>query len=167
MHAIIERTANFVCKQGVQFEIMLKAKQARNSQFDFLRFDHYLNPYYKFIQKAMKEGRYATSSEKKKEEEKNAMEDGDEDEDDDDDNEGNYLHPSLFASKKRSRLEELMKPLKVVDPDHPLAALVRKAQAENASAASQAGEGTAAPSSQMEYSSDRNLSFSSFECRVH
>lgn len=70
MHAIIERTANFVCKQGVQFEIMLKAKQARNSQFDFLRFDHYLNPYYKFIQKAMKEGRYAASSEKKKEEEK-------------------------------------------------------------------------------------------------
>lgn len=68
MHAIIERTANFVCKQGAQFEIMLKAKQARNSQFDFLRFDHYLNPYYKFIQKAMKEGRYAT--EKKKEEEK-------------------------------------------------------------------------------------------------
>lgn len=58
MHAIIERTANFVCKQGAQFEIMLKAKQARNSQFDFLRFDHYLNPYYKFIQKAMKEGRY-------------------------------------------------------------------------------------------------------------
>lgn len=38
------------------------------------------------------------------------MEDGDEDDDDDDDdNEGNYLHPSLFASKKRSRLEELMK----------------------------------------------------------
>ncbi|XP_026543347.1 splicing factor, suppressor of white-apricot homolog [Notechis scutatus] len=155
MHAIIERTANFVCKQGVQFEIMLKAKQARNSQFDFLRFDHYLNPYYKFIQKAMKEGRYATSSEKKKEEEKNAMED--DDDDDDDDNEGNYLHPSLFASKKRSRLEELMKPLKVVDPDHPLAALVRKAQAENASAASQAGEGTTAPSSQMEYSSDPTM----------
>lgn len=58
MHAIIERTASFVCKQGAQFEIMLKAKQARNSQFDFLRFDHYLNPYYKFIQKAMKEARY-------------------------------------------------------------------------------------------------------------
>ncbi|KAM3825928.1 LOW QUALITY PROTEIN: splicing factor, suppressor of white-apricot homolog [Vipera latastei] len=149
MHAIIERTANFVCKQGAQFEIMLKAKQARNSQFDFLRFDHYLNPYYKFIQKAMKEGRYAT--EKKKEEEKNATESGDDD--DDDDNEGNYLHPSLFASKKQSRLEELMKPLKVVDPDHPLAALVRKAQADNL-AVSQAGEGTAAQSSQVEYSSD-------------
>ena len=70
MHAIIERTANFVCKQGAQFEIMLKAKQARNSQFDFLRFDHYLNPYYKFIQKAMKEGRYTVLAENKSEEKK-------------------------------------------------------------------------------------------------
>lgn len=63
MHAIIERTARFVCRQGAQFEIMLKARQARNSQFDFLRFDHYLNPYYKFIQKAMKEGRYPVLAE--------------------------------------------------------------------------------------------------------
>lgn len=70
MHAIIERTANFVCKQGAQFEIMLKAKQARNSQFDFLRFDHYLNPYYKFIQKAMKEGRYTVPAENRTEEKK-------------------------------------------------------------------------------------------------
>ena len=31
--------------------------------------------------------------------------------DDDDDDDGNYLHPSLFASKKSSRLEELMKVL--------------------------------------------------------
>ncbi|XP_034955103.1 splicing factor, suppressor of white-apricot homolog isoform X4 [Zootoca vivipara] len=151
MHAIIERTANFVCKQGAQFEIMLKAKQARNSQFDFLRFDHYLNPYYKFIQKAMKEGRYAATSEKKKEEEKNAG--GTDDEDDDYDGD-NYLHPSLFASKKHSRLEELMKPLKVVDPDHPLAVLVRKAQAENNLVAPQPAEGAAVQSSQIEYSSD-------------
>ncbi|KAJ7309719.1 hypothetical protein JRQ81_007781 [Phrynocephalus forsythii] len=152
MHAIIERTANFVCKQGAQFEIMLKAKQARNSQFDFLRFDHYLNPYYKFIQKAMKEGRYAAHSEKKKEEENSARGSGEEDDDDDD--EGNYLHPSLFASKKRNRLEELMKPLKVVDPDHPLAVLVRKAQANNNLAAPQPAEGAALPSSQVEYPSD-------------
>lgn len=156
MHAIIERTANFVCKQGAQFEIMLKAKQARNSQFDFLRFDHYLNPYYKFIQKAMKEGRYAATSEKKKEEEKGS---GDSNDDDDTDDGDNYLHPSLFASKKRNRLEELMKPLKVVDPDHPLAALVRKAQADNNLATPQPSEGTAvqASSSQAEYPSDPAL----------
>lgn len=73
MHAIIERTANFVCKQGAQFEIMLKAKQARNSQFDFLRFDHYLNPYYKHILRAMKEGRYTMLAEKTNEEQKSMI----------------------------------------------------------------------------------------------
>ncbi|KAM8797792.1 splicing factor, suppressor of white-apricot homolog isoform 2-T2 [Eudromia elegans] len=157
MHAIIERTANFVCKQGAQFEIMLKAKQARNSQFDFLRFDHYLNPYYKFIQKAMKEGRYAAPSENKTEDKKNSKAKSEEDDDDDDDDDGNYLHPSLFASKKCSRLEELMKPLKVVDPDHPLAALVRKAQSDNNSATPQSTDGAAVQTSQVEYSSDSTV----------
>lgn len=128
MHAIIERTAKFVCKQGTPFEIMLKAKQARNSQFDFLRFDHYLNPYYKHILKTMKEGKYVAQPEKRFEEKrKSVTESGD---DDDDDNDGCYLHPSLFASKSNSRLEELTRPLKIMDPDHPLAALVRKVQAD-------------------------------------
>ncbi|XP_064424183.1 splicing factor, suppressor of white-apricot homolog isoform X2 [Latimeria chalumnae] len=149
MHAIIERTANFVCKQGAQFEIMLKAKQARNSQFDFLRFDHYLNPYYKYILKVMKQGRYTPQAGNKGEEEKGATED-----EEDEDEEGGYLHPSLFASKKCSRLEELMKPLKVIDPDHPLAALVRKAQTENDLASQQTAESSAAQISQMEYSTD-------------
>ncbi|XP_032864028.2 splicing factor, suppressor of white-apricot homolog isoform X2 [Tyto alba] len=157
MHAIIERTANFVCKQGAQFEIMLKAKQARNSQFDFLRFDHYLNPYYKFIQKAMKEGRYAAPSENKADEKKHSRVKSEEEDDDDDDDDGNYLHPSLFASKKCSRLEELVKPLKVVDPDHPLAALVRKAQSDNNSSTPQSTDGAAVQTSQAEYSSDSTV----------
>nr|DBA23128.1 TPA: hypothetical protein GDO54_014075 [Pyxicephalus adspersus] len=130
MHAIIERTANFVCKQGAQFEIMLKAKQARNSQFDFLRFDHYLNPYYKHILKAMKEGRYTLLAEKQNEDQKKTVASAYESDDEDDDEGSDYLHPSLFASKRCSRLEELTRPLKVIDPDHPLAALVRKAQNE-------------------------------------
>ncbi|NXU48832.1 SFSWA protein, partial [Turnix velox] len=157
MHAIIERTANFVCKQGAQFEIMLKAKQARNSQFDFLRFDHYLNPYYKFIQKAMKEGRYAAPSENKVDEKKYSRVKSEEEDDDDDDDDGNYLHPSLFASKKCSRLEELMKPLKVVDPDHPLAALVRKAQSDNSSSTPQSTDGAVSQTLQAEYSSDSTV----------
>ncbi|XP_067395863.1 splicing factor, suppressor of white-apricot homolog isoform X2 [Emydura macquarii macquarii] len=154
MHAIIERTANFVCKQGAQFEIMLKAKQARNSQFDFLRFDHYLNPYYKLIQKAMKEGRYAAPSENKGEEKKNSKVNSEEEEEDDDDGDGNYLHPSLFASKKCNRLEELMKPLKVVDPDHPLAALVRKAQSDNNSSTPQSAT---IQTSQVDYPADSTV----------
>ncbi|XP_024595629.1 splicing factor, suppressor of white-apricot homolog isoform X3 [Neophocaena asiaeorientalis asiaeorientalis] len=156
MHAIIERTANFVCKQGAQFEIMLKAKQARNSQFDFLRFDHYLNPYYKFIQKAMKEGRYTVLAENKSEEKKKSGVSSD-NEDDDDEEGGSYLHPSLFASKKCSRLEELMKPLKVVDPDHPLAALVRKAQADSPAPAAPTADGAAVRPSQLEYTADSTV----------
>ncbi|XP_062942886.1 splicing factor, suppressor of white-apricot homolog isoform X1 [Cynocephalus volans] len=156
MHAIIERTANFVCKQGAQFEIMLKAKQARNSQFDFLRFDHYLNPYYKFIQKAMKEGRYTVLAENKNEEKKKSGVSSD-NEDDDEEEDGNYLHPSLFASKKCSRLEELMKPLKVVDPDHPLAALVRKAQADNSAPTPHTADGTPVQPSQVEYTADSTV----------
>ncbi|XP_052024836.1 splicing factor, suppressor of white-apricot homolog isoform X7 [Apodemus sylvaticus] len=156
MHAIIERTANFVCKQGAQFEIMLKAKQARNSQFDFLRFDHYLNPYYKFIQKAMKEGRYTVLAESKSEEKKKPGPTSDNEEEDDEED-GSYLHPSLFASKKSSRLEELMKPLKVVDPDHPLAALVRKAQADSSAPAPPTADGTPAQPSQVEYTADSTV----------
>jgi hypothetical protein len=53
-----------VSQQGAQFEIVLKAKQSGNSQFDFLRFDHYLNPYYRHILRAMKEGRYTATADK-------------------------------------------------------------------------------------------------------
>ncbi|XP_070255695.1 splicing factor, suppressor of white-apricot homolog isoform X3 [Myotis yumanensis] len=156
MHAIIERTARFVCRQGAQFEIMLKARQARNSQFDFLRFDHYLNPYYKFIQKAMKEGRYPVLAESRGDEKQKSGVSSD-NEDDDDEGDGSYLHPSLFASKKCDRLEELMKPLKVVDPDHPLAMLVRKAQADSPAPTPPSAEGAAGQPSQVEYTSDSTV----------
>ncbi|XP_059532709.1 splicing factor, suppressor of white-apricot homolog isoform X9 [Myotis daubentonii] len=156
MHAIIERTARFVCRQGAQFEIMLKARQARNSQFDFLRFDHYLNPYYKFIQKAMKEGRYPVLAESRGDEKQKSGVSSD-NEDDDDEGDGSYLHPSLFASKKCNRLEELMKPLKVVDPDHPLAMLVRKAQADSPAPTPPSAEGAAGQPSQVEYTSDSTV----------
>ena len=35
-HNLIEKTARFINKQGAQMEILLKAKQSYNSQFDFL-----------------------------------------------------------------------------------------------------------------------------------
>ncbi|KAJ8408583.1 hypothetical protein AAFF_G00252180 [Aldrovandia affinis] len=163
-HAIIERTANFVCKQGAQFEIVLKAKQSRNSQFDFLRFDHYLNPYYKHVLRAMKEGRYIPVAESKQEANEESKSD------DSDDGDGDYLHPSLFASKKCSRLEEIIKPLHVMDPDNPLAALVLRARqekngaaaalaAEQAEASREAALAMATPPvpTQPDYSTDPNV----------
>ena len=50
MNQIIVKTASFVVNQGLQMEILLKAKQSFNTQFDFLSYDNYLNPYYKHLQ---------------------------------------------------------------------------------------------------------------------
>lgn len=49
MNQIVMKTASFVAKQGLQMEILLKTKQANNTQFDFLNFDNHLNPYYKHL----------------------------------------------------------------------------------------------------------------------
>ena len=54
MNQIIVKTASFVVKQGLQMEILLKTKQSFNSQFDFLSYDNYLNPYYKHLQNLIK-----------------------------------------------------------------------------------------------------------------
>ena len=39
-------------------EIVLKAKQSGNPQFDFLNYGNWLNPYYRFMIKEIKSGRY-------------------------------------------------------------------------------------------------------------
>lgn len=39
-------------------EIVLKTKQANNPQFDFLKYDHYLNPYYRHLIIMIKSGKY-------------------------------------------------------------------------------------------------------------
>uniref|UniRef100_A0A6P7H5D6 Splicing factor, suppressor of white-apricot homolog n=1 Tax=Diabrotica virgifera virgifera TaxID=50390 RepID=A0A6P7H5D6_DIAVI len=57
-NARIEKTALFVCKQGPQMEILLKAKQADNPQFSFLNQDGKLYKFYRHILSAFKNGRY-------------------------------------------------------------------------------------------------------------
>uniref|UniRef100_A0A1A9W1Y8 SURP motif domain-containing protein n=1 Tax=Glossina brevipalpis TaxID=37001 RepID=A0A1A9W1Y8_9MUSC len=57
-HAIIEKTARFIASQGVQMEILLKAKQSNNVQFEFLAQNSPLNAYYKHVVNAIKNGTY-------------------------------------------------------------------------------------------------------------
>lgn len=58
IHAIIEKTAKFISTQGPQMEILIKAKQANNSLFEFLNQNSRLNPFYKHTLQAMKDGNY-------------------------------------------------------------------------------------------------------------
>ncbi|XP_034472027.1 protein suppressor of white apricot isoform X2 [Drosophila innubila] len=62
-HAIIEKTARFIATQGAQMEILIKAKQANNAQFDFLSQGGQLQPYYRHLLSAIKQGKYAPSME--------------------------------------------------------------------------------------------------------
>lgn len=58
LHAVIEKTAKFVAAQGPQMEILIKAKQSNNPQFEFLNLNNRLNPYYKHVLNAVKNGYY-------------------------------------------------------------------------------------------------------------
>ncbi|KAI6217837.1 hypothetical protein M3Y99_01744600 [Aphelenchoides fujianensis] len=107
---LIERTARFVAHNGNQMEIVIKAKH-RKDQHRF-RFDNPLNPFYKFLCKAIREKKWdppppaerrlpgehfvpnrpAEEPKKKRDEEE---EDGS---DSDSDGEG-YLHPLLMANR--------------------------------------------------------------------
>ncbi|XP_017965340.1 protein suppressor of white apricot isoform X4 [Drosophila navojoa] len=60
-HAIIEKTARFIATQGAQMEILIKAKQANNAQFDFLSQGSLLQPYYRHLLAAIKQGKFAAS----------------------------------------------------------------------------------------------------------
>lgn len=63
-HAVIEKTAKFISSQGIQMEILLKAKQSNNPQFSFLIHDDRLWPYYKHVLEAIKTNVYPETTEK-------------------------------------------------------------------------------------------------------
>lgn len=60
LHAIIEKTAKFIASQGPQMEILIKAKQSNNPQFEFLNKNNRVNDYYKFVLNAIKNDLYPT-----------------------------------------------------------------------------------------------------------
>lgn len=68
LNAIITKTATFISRQGSQMEILIKAKQSNNPQFSFLSIDGVLNPYYKLVLEAIKNGKYNPDKEPEKKE---------------------------------------------------------------------------------------------------
>lgn len=62
-HAIIEKTARFIATQGAQMEILIKAKQANNAQFDFLTQGGYLQPYYRHLLAAINAAKFPPAPE--------------------------------------------------------------------------------------------------------
>ncbi|ESO91786.1 hypothetical protein LOTGIDRAFT_233356 [Lottia gigantea] len=94
INAVIEKTAKFIAEHGTQMEIVLKAKQALNSQFDFLDYNSSLNSYYKLVVKAIKSGKYIPRTQPNDIKNHESQEDNEQH----DHHEHGYLHKSL-ASK--------------------------------------------------------------------
>ncbi|OQR67271.1 protein suppressor of white apricot-like [Tropilaelaps mercedesae] len=95
-HAIIEKTAQFIARQGGQLEVVIRVKQKNNAQFAFLDMEHKLNLYYRFLVQQIKNGAYRPSDDN------GTSRQGESNSDSDSDEDGGYLHPSLFASKASS-----------------------------------------------------------------
>ncbi|KAJ0173259.1 hypothetical protein K1T71_011435 [Dendrolimus kikuchii] len=83
-NAIIEKTAKFIATQGTQMEILIKAKQGDNPQFQFLVRDSVLHPYYMALIALVKSGKWPEKAPEVVEEKPPENED--------------YLHPSLAST---------------------------------------------------------------------
>lgn len=57
-HTIIEKTAEFIARQGGQLEVLIRMKQKNNAQFAFLDIEHKLNLYYRFLVQQIRTGAY-------------------------------------------------------------------------------------------------------------
>ncbi|XP_064612276.1 splicing factor, suppressor of white-apricot homolog isoform X2 [Liolophura sinensis] len=93
-NVIIEKTAKFIAEHGAQMEIMIKAKQKDNPQFEFMEHDHPINLYFKHMVKMIKTGKYNPVQAPKP----NPPEKQDSSYDDNDEEHHGYLHPSLMSS---------------------------------------------------------------------
>lgn len=58
----------FISRQGGQMEVLIKAKQANNKQFEFLSMDGELHAYYKHVLEAIKSGKFNPEKQPEKEE---------------------------------------------------------------------------------------------------
>lgn len=98
IHAIIEKTAQFIAGHGNQMEIILKTKQSGNRLFDFLTHSGLLNPYYKFLVHAIRNGIYrpTTTDADMDTSTSSALDISSEHSEEDADH--TYLHPSLFRT---------------------------------------------------------------------
>ncbi|XP_068623467.1 protein suppressor of white apricot isoform X2 [Battus philenor] len=84
-NAIIEKTAKFIASQGTQMEILIKAKQGDNPQFQFLNKDSCLHVYYRALIALVKAGKWPEKPPDPVEEKHQPVTD-------------EYLHPSLAST---------------------------------------------------------------------
>ncbi|XP_030763854.1 splicing factor, suppressor of white-apricot homolog [Sitophilus oryzae] len=92
----IEKTALFVCRQGLQMEILIKAKQSDNPQFSFLMVNDPLYKFYRHVLSAFKNGRYQPQNEIKTSEQQSSTEN------EETDQSSHYLHPSLMMGSVKA-----------------------------------------------------------------
>ncbi|XP_074026879.1 suppressor of white-apricot isoform X2 [Leptinotarsa decemlineata] len=91
-YARIEKTALFVCRQGPQMEILIKAKQSNNPQFGFLNQGDPLYKFYRHVLAAFKNRRYQGYEPESKNKTVDSTEDMVQD------TSRHYLHPSLTSN---------------------------------------------------------------------
>ena len=148
LHSIVQKTAMFVCQQGMQMEIIIKTKQQLNPLFSFLNMQDPLHPYYTHLKTLLARGSYVPSSEtaetdkpleteakeveindeKEAGKENNSSDNvdsekidespSDQDSDSDSDDDGGYLHPLLMQAPKSRSKSPTPTPKEATPPPH-------------------------------------------------